>query len=171
MKRDIESRIVEKDHNSSAKTVSIKSNIQEKLNKFIIEIDVVEKEFLEQPSTEYESQQFNQEIEKLKNDTEKIQSKLELQKTSTGEIKNDDLILNNLSFLKEIANQMRVELEAHNKALENSLQGINKNKESLEKSQNRLSKIEKCVEKLPNSCLLTFIITLALSILLTTALL
>ena len=57
---------------------------------------------------------------------------------------------------------MLSELEIHNNALESSLQNINKNKDSLEKFQNRLSKNEKCAKKLPNTCLLTFIITLAL---------
>ncbi|OMJ75935.1 hypothetical protein SteCoe_24831 [Stentor coeruleus] len=194
MKNDIETRInKEVDQNSKNLSNSTKA-LQEKLNKFIVELEKIEQELESSNLKGYDLEKAKSELSKIKNKIPIFQSKifyepissktktsLKISNSSNAKTQNspnyddadnnDDKVLQTLAFLKEISNQMLRELESQNKKIESSLQGVETSKTLIEKSQNHMSCIEKTIDYLPNSCLISSMITLALIIFILTSVL
>lgn len=175
MKNDIEMRIVEKDHQNAKNLNTPSKALQSKLNKFIIEIEITDQELQSSNLKGYDLEQAQSELSNLKSKIPSFQAKISNQSISPNTknqvLSNDDLVLQNLTFLKEISNQMLTELESQNKKIESSLQGVETNKTLIEKSQNHMSCLEKTIDYLPNSCLISSMITLALIIFILTSVL
>ena len=168
MKNDIEKRFLSTELDINNKNLI--SRLQSKLNSFFIEINIAEKDFFNKKPTDSEAKSFDKEIEELKIFAENLQAKISGDKNEKTE-NNENLLLYNLSFLKNIANQMLLELEQQNYNLEKKIKSVENNQFSLINTQKKLSKFDGCIDKLSNTCLITTMITLALIIVLIMAIL
>lgn len=172
MKKDIETRLNQTVNNQKNKTGGNAEALQKKITAFFVQADVMEKEICGLGYTETETKALLEKIEGLKEEIAALQigNLSEKKKKNFEKDNSEDLILNNLLFLKEISRQMLKELEQHNSALAGCLKKVEKNVD-LRGSAQVKSKLNKCVDSLPNTCLISFMITLFLIIILVSSLL
>ena len=161
-RNDILKRIGTNDYNNPSNSIW-KNAIQNKLNKFIIDIRILEEKIEQDPPEKNEKKKINEEIETLRKDAENIQQKLNPSKVITEIASKEDDILNSLTFLKEISNQILKELTAQNEKLEKNLRDAEGTNKIIIKNQEG-SRTENILNYWPNTCLMTTMITQALVI-------
>lgn len=139
----------------------IKESLSGKLQKFIVNIQVLEQSLQSSKLPDSDMVQVLRELDDLKSASNRFQEQVNnypLQSSSK-----EEEILQNLQVLKEISSTILHELESQNQNTEKSLKTITTNEEIILKARSRLSNLEKFLDFLPTPCLLTSMVLTFLS--------
>ena len=151
MKHDIETRL----------KGQIKESLAGKLQKFIVNIQVLEQSIDSCRLRDAEYLAVLKELDALKSASNSFQQKVN--NYSVHSSSKEEEILQNLQVLKEISSSILNELEHQNSKTQKSLKTITSNEEIIVKARSRLSNLEKFLDCLPTPCLLTSMVLTFLS--------